>query len=98
MSGLAGFDSVTFLIVKLFKLSKCYCVHIVMIDSFPILDGLRRLLCELTLNPIPPRGESLLNQLFRSDTDLWKGTLPLSNLLLLMRLLRPSFFNRKFIS
>ena len=37
------------------------------------IAGFRRLLCELTLNVIPPRSESLLDELLKSDTSLWKG-------------------------
>eukprot|EP00794_Sanderia_malayensis_P020331 gene20331-22331_t len=36
-------------------------------------SGFRRILCELSLNAIAPRPESLLNELLRSDTELWKA-------------------------
>ncbi|XP_065059520.1 E3 ubiquitin-protein ligase UBR2-like [Rhopilema esculentum] len=35
-------------------------------------DGLRRILCELTLNVIPPRVEPLLDVILVADTSLWK--------------------------
>lgn len=46
---------------------------IALITWMLISVGFRRLLCELTLNVIPPRSESLLDELLKSDTSLWKS-------------------------